>query len=71
MNNFDSNSNSLVNMGREHWDVPVRVELRPYLDFTRRMNIQLRHLVERWERKDKKHKSRIVSTRIHRPDRPR
>jgi hypothetical protein len=35
-------------VGRNHWDVPVRVELRAYLNFSRRMDSQLRRLVARW-----------------------
>jgi hypothetical protein len=37
-----------VLIGREHWDVPVRVELRSFLRFSRRMDLQLRRLVVRW-----------------------
>ncbi|MFZ1932337.1 MAG: hypothetical protein WCB27_19820 [Thermoguttaceae bacterium] len=37
-----------VLIGRNHWDVPVRVELRAYLRFGRRMDHQLRRLVLRW-----------------------
>jgi hypothetical protein len=37
-----------VLIGREHWDVPVRVELRAFLRFSRRMDSQLRRLVVRW-----------------------
>jgi hypothetical protein len=37
-----------VLIGRDHWDVPVRVELRAYLRFSRRMNKQLHRLVVRW-----------------------
>jgi hypothetical protein len=37
-----------VLIGRNHWDVPVRVELRSYLRFGRRMDHQLRRLVLRW-----------------------
>jgi hypothetical protein len=66
MNNLDQNLLNFMNIGRDHWDVPVRVELRAYLDFTRRMNIQLRRLVERWE-----DKSRPVSKRHRQPNRPR
>ncbi|MCC6125060.1 MAG: hypothetical protein IT426_08870 [Pirellulales bacterium] len=40
----------LLSIGPEHWDVPMRVELRPYLEFNRRMASQLRELVARWER---------------------
>lgn len=49
MNNLDQNTFCFVGIGRDHWDVPVRVELKAYLEFTRRMNIQLRQLIERWE----------------------
>ncbi len=51
MNNLDQNLHSYVSIGRYHWDVPMRVELRAYLEFTRRINIQLRHLIEHWENK--------------------
>jgi hypothetical protein len=37
-----------VLIGRNHWDVPVSVELRAYLGFGRRMDGQLRRLVNRW-----------------------
>ena len=37
-----------VLIGRDHWDVPVRVELRTYLRFTRRLDSQLRRLAIRW-----------------------
>lgn len=37
-----------VLMGREHWDVPVRVELQAYLRFNRQFDTQLRRLVARW-----------------------
>ena len=37
-----------VLIGREHWDVPVRVELRSFLRFSRRLDSQLRRLVVRW-----------------------
>jgi hypothetical protein len=66
MNNLDQNLQNFMNIGRDHWDVPVRVELRAYLDFTRRINIQLRRLVERWE-----NKSRPVSKRHRHTNRPR
>jgi hypothetical protein len=39
----------LINISPEHWDVPMRVELRPYLEFNRRMACQLRELIDRWE----------------------
>jgi hypothetical protein len=37
-----------VLIGRDHWDVPVRVDLRSYLRFSRRLDLQLRRLVVRW-----------------------
>jgi hypothetical protein len=37
-----------VLIGRDHWDVPVRVELRAFLRFSRQMDCQLRRLVVRW-----------------------
>jgi hypothetical protein len=37
-----------VLIGREHWDVPVRVQLRSFLRFSRRLDSQLRRLVVRW-----------------------
>jgi hypothetical protein len=37
-----------VLIGRDHWDVPLSVELRAYLNFGRRMDSQLRRLVTRW-----------------------
>ncbi len=37
-----------VLIGRNHWDVPVRVELRAYLRFGRRLDHQLHRLVLRW-----------------------
>ena len=37
-----------VLIGRSQWDVPVRVELRDFLRFGRRMDGQLRRLVIRW-----------------------
>ena len=37
-----------VLIGRDHWDVPVRVELRAYLRFSRRLDGKLRRLVVRW-----------------------
>ncbi|MEN6458474.1 MAG: hypothetical protein ABFC63_06045 [Thermoguttaceae bacterium] len=37
-----------VLIGRNYWDSPVRIELRAYLHFGRRMDSQLRRLVARW-----------------------
>ncbi len=47
-----SNNNFIVTdgllIGRDHWDVPIRVEVRAYLRFTRRLDGQLRRLIVRW-----------------------
>lgn len=48
MNDNKSTAAEGVMIGRNHWDVPVRVELRAYLGFGRRMDGQLRRLVTRW-----------------------
>jgi hypothetical protein len=37
-----------VVIGRDHWDVPVQVQVRSYLRFNRRMDRQLRRLVIGW-----------------------
>jgi hypothetical protein len=37
-----------VLIGRDYWDVPIRVELRAYLRFSRRMDSRLRRLTVRW-----------------------
>ncbi len=49
MSNHKSTADEDVLIGRNHWDVPVTVELRAYLHFGRRMDSQLRRLVARWE----------------------
>jgi hypothetical protein len=43
-----SESQHYVAMGRRHWDVPLQVERRNYKRFARRLDRQLRKLVERW-----------------------
>ena len=48
MSNNKSIAGEDVMIGRNHWDVPVRVELRAYLRFGRRLDRQLRRLVLRW-----------------------
>jgi len=37
-----------VTIARHHWDVPVRVGLRPYVEFSRRMECELGKLVDKW-----------------------
>ncbi len=37
-----------VRIARDHWDVPVRVRLRPYLRFCRQIDGELEELVARW-----------------------
>jgi hypothetical protein len=34
---------------REHWDVPIRVTLRDYIEFSRSIDSQLEGLVLRWQ----------------------
>jgi hypothetical protein len=48
MSHYESAADEGVLIGRNHWDVPVRIELRAYLRFGRRMDLQLRRLVIRW-----------------------
>ena len=48
MNHSKSAAKEGLLIGRNDWDVPVRVELRAYLRFGRRMDGQLRRLVIRW-----------------------
>jgi hypothetical protein len=50
MQGVDPNTLQTISIGREHWDVPVRVELRPYMEFSLRITHQLQKLVERWQR---------------------
>ena len=33
---------------REHWDVPIRVRLLPYVDFSRWLDMELDKLVGQW-----------------------
>ena len=35
-------------LDREHWDVPIRVRLLPYVDFSRWLDGELDKLVMRW-----------------------
>jgi hypothetical protein len=35
-------------IARDYWDVPVRVRLRPYVEFIRRLDDELEKLVARW-----------------------
>jgi hypothetical protein len=48
MSDNKSTTGDGILIGRDHWDVPVSVELRAYLSFGRRMDSQLRRLVARW-----------------------
>jgi hypothetical protein len=48
MMNLQTKLVRLVSMSPEHWDVPMRVELRPYLEFNRSIACQLNELVERY-----------------------
>jgi hypothetical protein len=35
-------------LGRDHWDVPIRVRLLTYVEFTRWLDGELEKLVARW-----------------------
>lgn len=48
MKSKKSGGEHYVSMGRHHWDVPLQVELRNYKRFARRIDRQLRKLVDRW-----------------------
>jgi hypothetical protein len=48
MNNQQSIVINGVLVGCNYWDVPVRVEVKAFLRFSRRMDNQLRRLVVRW-----------------------
>ena len=37
-----------VAINRDHWDVPLRVALRPYMVFCRQIDGELQELVARW-----------------------
>ena len=49
MSNEKLTADESVLIGRDHWDVPLRVALPAYLRFGRRMDLQLRRLVVRWQ----------------------
>ena len=49
MSNDKSTVDGSTLIGRNYWDVPVRVELSAYLRFGHRMDLQLRRLVVRWQ----------------------
>jgi len=48
MNDHKLQSNEAVLMDRDHWDVPMVVELPAYLRFSQQMDAQLRRLVTSW-----------------------
>ncbi len=48
MKSKKSEGEHYVSMGRHHWDVPLKVELRNFKRFARRIDRQLRKLVNRW-----------------------
>jgi hypothetical protein len=48
MSNHKLHSEQDVLMGRDHWDVPMIVELPAYLRFSQQMDAQLRRLVVLW-----------------------
>jgi hypothetical protein len=46
---------------RAHWDVPIRVRLLPYVEFSRWLDEQLEKLVAQWQ-----HTAAPCQTRKHR-----
>jgi hypothetical protein len=48
MNSPTSQSEFAGALGRGHWDVPIRVRLAPYVDFSRWLDGELEKLVTRW-----------------------
>jgi hypothetical protein len=48
MNEQQHKTAQAVLIGRDYWYVPVRVDVRAYLKFSRQMDAQLRRLVVRW-----------------------
>jgi hypothetical protein len=62
MSDQKSTAGNDVLIGRDHWDVPVSVELRAYLAFGRRMDSQLRRLVARWEHTASPYARKLAST---------
>ncbi len=59
-------ANEGVLIRRDHWDVPVRVELRAYLRFSRRMDQQLQKLFVRWSHAASP-EARLAAERRNRP----
>ncbi len=53
MNGVTPNLLRRLQIGPEHWDVPVHVAWKPYLEFTRSINRQLRELVDRYTPADR------------------
>jgi hypothetical protein len=40
-------ANSVL-IGRDYWELPIRVDLRAFLRYSRRLDVQLRRLTVRW-----------------------
>ena len=48
MTSNTQNTTSVGLLAPEHWDVPIRVRLVPYVAFSRRLDGQLEKLVRQW-----------------------
>jgi hypothetical protein len=48
MNSPQSQSEFTGALTRDHWDVPIRVRLLPYMDFSRWLDGELEKLVSEW-----------------------
>ncbi len=51
MNALPQSQTSAGPLTQECWDVPIRVRLVPYVDFSEWLEKQLEHLVLRWQDK--------------------
>ena len=66
------NKEPVIVVPRHRWDAPIRVRLKHYLQFSRRIDAGLRELVDRWSRKSLGDASRMVSVRRSvTPNKPR
>jgi hypothetical protein len=45
---YQENTTSAASLTREHWDVPIRVRLLPFVEFSRDLDRELEELVARY-----------------------
>jgi hypothetical protein len=51
MNSHPQHAAGTGSLTREHWDVPIRVRLVPYVEFSRWLDAELKRLVWQWSDK--------------------